>query len=63
MSNEKKLEATAPSGDQIEVIWTGERLLLFMTSADGSRLFACDSHVAELIEQGLFEVEDTQQVP
>ena len=61
MTHETNVKLTSPSGDKIEAVWTGERLLVFMTSADGSRLVAYDSHVAALSEQGLLEESGTQQ--
>ena len=64
---ETKVKLISPSGDEIEAIWTGDRLLVFMTGGHpapglGAKLVAYDSHVAGLIEQGLLEVEGTQQV-
>lgn len=56
MSEAMKVKLQSPSGDTIEVEWTRERLLVFMTSENsmpgrGSITAAYDSHVAKLIEQ------------
>ena len=66
MSEATRVNLTSPSGDTIEVEWTGERLLVFMTSGDrspglGATLVVYDSHVAGLIGQGLLEEEGTPQ--
>ena len=61
MGHETKVKLTAPSGDQVEAVWTGERLLVFIASADGLRLVAYDSRAAALSEPWLLEEAYIQQ--
>lgn len=58
--SQEKVSLVSPGGDKIDVEWTGERLIVIISTPSGtpglgSKLLCYDSHVARLAKAGLLD--------